>query len=210
MKLQCSRKMRGLRSPAESGYTIIELMIAAAIGLMVLTGGYAFLFFSLRAMGSVSAQTVLNQKGGNAIELIQTRVRFATFIFVNSSGDTLTLGIDDDYTADSDHNGRAYDDKDHYEQFKFVGVSSTNIQACATNQLIYISNTNSSVQRVLIPAGVRILPGFKVFSLTNNVAVIRFGIADPRASDQYQSIELQGSALSLNRPLNPGVVSILP
>jgi hypothetical protein len=192
-------------------YTIVEVMIASSLGLLVLAGAYSFLFFTLRAMSGVSAQSVMNQKGANALEMIQSRTRFATFMATSSSGDTLTLGFDDNYNVDSDGDGKTYNDRNHYEQFKFIGVSSTNVLACATNQLVYIPNTNSTYQRVLISGGVRILPGFKVFSTTNTViSVIRFGIADPKTLDQYQAIDLQGSAVSLNRLWNTNVITIAP
>jgi len=193
------------------GYTIIEVMIASTLGLMVLAAGYSFLFFTLRAMSGISAQSVMNQKGANALEFIESRARLATYMATSSSGNTLTLGFDDDPTRDTDGDAKTYDDRDHYEQFKFIGTSSTNVLACATNNLIYIPNTNSTYQRVLISGGVRNLPGFKVFSTTNSViTVVRFGIADPKTSDHYQAIDLQGSAVSLNRLWNTNVITIAP
>jgi len=193
------------------GYTIVEVMIASTLGLMVLAAGYSFLYFTLRAMSGVSAQSVMNQKGAGALEYIQSRARFATYMSTSASGNTLTLGFDDNYNVDSDGDGKTYDDKNHYEQFKFIGTNSTNVLACATNQLVYIPNTNSSYQRVLISSGVRNLPGFKVFSTANTViTVIRFGIADPKASDHYQAVDMQGSAVSLNRPLTKSVITIAP
>jgi len=193
------------------GYTIIEVMIASTLGLMVLAAGYSFLFFTLRAMSGISAQSVMNQKGANALEFIESRARLATYMATSSSGNTLTLGFDDDPTRDTDGDAKTYDDRDHYEHFKFIGTSSTNVLACATNNLIYIPNTNSTYQRVLISGGVRNLPGFKVFSTTNSViTVVRFGIADPKTSDHYQAIDLQGSAVSLNRLWNTNVITIAP
>jgi len=186
-------------------------MIASTLGLMVLAAGYSFLFFTLRAMSGISAQSVMNQKGANALEFIESRARLATYMATSSSGNTLTLGFDDDPTRDTDGDAKTYDDRDHYEQFKFIGTSSTNVLACATNNLIYIPNTNSTYQRVLISGGVRNLPGFKVFSTTNSViTVVRFGIADPKTSDHYQAIDLQGSAVSLNRLWNTNVITIAP
>jgi Tfp pilus assembly protein PilW len=206
-----STKAHGRRSAASTGYSLVEVLIASALGLLVLAGGYAFLFFALRAMAGVSTQTVLNQKGGNAIEFIQSRVRFATTNFASSSGNTLTLGFDNDCTRDSDGDGRPYDDRDRFEQFKFIGNNSTNIADCATNLLVYISNTNSGTQQILISGGVRNLPGYKVFFVTNNVIVlVRFGIVDPKASDHYQAIDLQASAISLNRFWNTNVINIMP
>lgn len=209
MRPGCTNILRRLQRAG--GYTIIEVMIASTLGLTVLAAGYSFLYFTLRAMSGVSAQSVMNQKGAGALEYIQSRARFATYMSTSSSGNTLTLGFDDNYNVDSDGDTKTYNDRDHYEQFKFIGTSSTNVLACATNQLVYIPNTNSTYQRVLISGGVRNLPGFKVFSTTNTViTVIRFGIADPKASDHYQAIDLQGSAVSLNRLWNTNVITIAP
>jgi prepilin-type N-terminal cleavage/methylation domain-containing protein len=200
------------RFAATSGFTIIELLVASAIGVLIVTGAYFFLIFSLRAMAGVSSQSVLTQTGGNTIEVIQKRVRFATTNFVSSTGNTLTLGFDDDPTVNADGIGRAYDDTTHFEQFKFIGVNSTNATDCKTNQLIYIANTNSTTRRVLISSGVRNLPGYKIFSsLTNSsLVIIRFGIADPSSIDHYQAIDLQGTGVSLNRLWTTNVISIYP
>jgi hypothetical protein len=205
-------RARGRRCFAGAGYTIMELMLAASISLLVLGAAYSFLFFALRALAGVSSQTVLNQKAGNALGFIQKRVRFATYLSADNSGNILTLGFDDDCSVDLDGDGKTYDDKNHYEQFKFVGINSTNVSDCATNQLVYISNTNTSGPQVLIAAGVRNLPGYKVFSITNNViTIIRFGVADPKTfRDHYQAIDLQGSSVSLNRPWTTNVIAIIP
>ena len=200
-----------LKRASASGYTIVEVMIASTLGLMVLAAGYSFLFFTLRAMSGVSSQSALNQKGASALEFIESRSRLATYMDTSTSGNTLTIGFDDDYTKDSDKDGKTYNDRDHYEQFQFIGSNSTNVLACATNQLIYIPNTNSTAQQVLISGGIRNLPGYKIFSTTNKViTVIRFGIVGSKVSDHYQAIDLQGSAVSLNRLWNTNVINIIP
>ena len=201
------------RLAARAGFTMIELIVAAAIGTLIVGGAYLFLIFSLRAMAGVSSQAVLTQKGGNAIEIIQKRVRFATTNFVSPSGNTLTLAFDDNPAVDSDGNGRAFDDRNHYEQFKFIGFSSTNAADCLTNKLVYIANTNTGTQQILISTGVRNLPGFKIFSTPvgyPTLVVIRFGVSDSSSINHYQAIDLQGTAVSLNRALNTSVISIYP
>src|SRR6185437_8062710 len=112
-----------------------------------LAAAYSFLYFTLRAISGISAQTVMNQKGAGALALIESRSRLATSMSADSAGNTLTMRFDDKYNADSDGDGKAYDDRDHYEQFKFIGTNPTNVLACASNQLVYISNTNSTAQR---------------------------------------------------------------
>jgi len=201
---------------SRSGVTLVEMLVAMAIGVLVVAGAMAFIYYAAYAVSGVTAQTLINQQAGNSIEFIQSRVRFATSISNDVSGNILTLGFDDNVALDTGSNGFptngiSWDDKDHFEQFKFIGVNSTNVSDCASNQLVYIPNTMSNVTRVLVPAGVRNLPGYKIFTMTNEViAIIRFGIADNYQTDKYQSIDVQGTGVSLNRPRTNNVLSIIP
>jgi prepilin-type N-terminal cleavage/methylation domain-containing protein len=201
---------------SRSGVTLVEMLVAMAIGVLVVAGAMAFIYYAAYAVSGVTAQTLINQQAGNSIEFIQSRVRFATSISNDVSGNILTLGFDDNVALDTGSNGFltngiSWDDKDHFEQFKFIGVNSTNVSDCASNQLVHIPNTISNVTRVLVPAGVRNLPGYKIFTMTNEViAIIRFGIADNYQTDKYQSIDVQGTGVSLNRPRTNNVLSIIP
>ena len=199
-----------------SGVTLVEMQVAMAIGVLVVAGAMAFIYYAAYAVSGVTAQTLINQQAGNSIEFIQSRVRFATSISNDVSGNILTLGFDDNVALDTASsgfptNGIPWDDKDHFEQFQFLGVNSTNVFNCASNQLVYIANTQSNSTKVLVPSGVRNLPGFKIFTMTNQViAIIRFGIADKYQTDKYQSIDIQGTGVSLNRPWTNNVLSIIP
>lgn len=212
-----SRKTSGGLFGHESGFTLAELMIGSSIGMLVAIGAMSFLYFSGRAASGVTAQTVINARAGNTIEFLQNHIRYATTNFTDTAGNTLTLGFDDDYTKDSSGDGKVYNDVDHYEQFKFNGVNSTNSAACASNSLVYlVYKTTNTTQtptstRTLIPTGVRNLPGSKIFSLTNStIVIIRFGIADSYAGDSYQAIDIQGTGVSLNRLWQTNVMAIIP
>jgi Tfp pilus assembly protein PilW len=190
----------------------MELMVASSIGLLVMAAAMGFAYFSGIYLSGITAQTGLNQKGGNAIEFIQTKARLATSVAVDPSGNTLTFGFDDDPAVDSDGDGKTYNDKDHFEQFKFVGTNGTS-STLSTNSLVYIymPKTGPTNQQVLIPAGVRNLPGFNIFSISNSTTVVvRFGITDGYLQDHYQSIDIQGTAVPLNRPAITNFISILP
>ena len=84
--------------------------------------------------------------------------------------------------------------------------------AAAQQNLVYINaNITATNQHVLISRGVRNLPAYKIFTLTNEVmTVVRFGIVDGNSRDGYQAIDIQGTALSLNRPSTVNIISILP
>lgn len=205
-------RLKAQQSRRTLAFTLVETMVASSIGIIVLAGGFLFLNTVIRSTAGVTSQTVLTQKGGNALEFMQSRIRYATSISNGPTGNTLTLGFDDDYNVDSNGDSITYNDQDHYEVFKFVGFNSTDYTKCGTNQLLYYTNKNSSSYRVLIPSGVRNLPGNSIFTVTNKViCVIRFGISDVYSRDGYQAIDIQGTGVSLNRPIQTNnVLSILP
>lgn len=208
MKLRSSAFRTSNRGPSGLAYTLIEVMVAGSIGLLVMGGAMSFLWFSGLGISGVTSQAMANQRAGNAIEFIQSRARLA--VSVDASSNVLTLGFDDDPTTDSDHDGIAYNDRDHYERFQFVGANGTSTGA-NTNSLIYIPNIARTNQRVLIPAGVRNLPGYNIFTIANGTTtVIRYGVVDGYGPDHFQSIDIQGTAVPLNRPRGTNFIAILP
>jgi Tfp pilus assembly protein PilW len=190
-------------------FTLVEIMISCAIGLLVVGGVMAFMWFCGLGVSGVGAQALCNQRAGNAAEFIQGRARFAISASNDHSGNVLTLAFDDDPTIDSDHDGITYDDRDHFERFQFIGINgATN---SANNSLVYIPDIRSSNRVVLIPAGVRNLPGYPIFSVTNAATtIVRFGIADGYSRDHFQSIDIQTTAVPLNRPRATNFIAILP
>lgn len=207
----CSPNAGQFQPGIKSGFTLVEALIAVGILALVVASAMPFIYFSARAISGVAAQVVINQKAGNAIEFMQSRIRFATSIAVDSTGNILTLGFDQDYNTDSDHDGIAYNDKDYFERFQFFSNNSTNSTACSTNKLVYYPNYTSSpnTSQTLISSGVRNLPGYKIFSVTNTViVVIRYGIVDSYAGDHYQAVDIQGTGVSLNRPFTNNILGI--
>ena len=193
-----------------AAFTLIELMVASAISVMVMAGAMTFLWFSGLGVSGVAAQALCNQQAGNAVEFIQTHARLAVCVSNDSSGNALTFGFDDNPAIDSNGDSITYNDKNHYERFQFIGVNGSRTNA-STNRLVYIPNINSSYQRKLIPAGVRNLPGSKIFTVTNGfIAIVRFGIVDSYKRDHYQSIDIQATAVPLNRPTTTNIVGIIP
>jgi len=200
---------RAARVRACHAYTLVEIVVASALGLLVIGGAMAFLWFCGLGVSGVSAQALSNQRGGNAAEFIQSRARFAINASNDLTGNILTLAFDDNPTNDSDKNGITYDDMNHFEQFQFIGVNSTN--NFAGNKLIYIPNTTNKNQVVLIPTGVRNLPGYPIFTVTNSATtIIRFGIVDGYGRDHFQSIDIQSMAVPLNRPRSTNIIATFP
>ena len=191
-------------------FTLMEVMVATGIGMFVMAGAMWFLWFSGLAVSGVSAQALTTQRAGNAIEFIQSRVRFAVSVTNDSAGNALTLGFDDDPATDSDHDGTAYNDQNHFERFKFIGLNGSATNS-STNQLIYIPDITKTGQQTLIPAGVRNLPGYRIFTVTNiSTTIVRFGVVDGYGRDHYQSIDVQATAVPLNRPSSTNFIAILP
>ena len=198
------------RPGIRSGFTVIELLVASSIGLLVMAGTMAFFQFANISLSGTTAQTLLNQQAGNTMEFIQSRVRYATSVSNDASGNVLTMSFDDNPAVDSDGDGTTYNDKDHYERFQFVGVNgSTN--TTSSNRLVYIPDITETNQRVFISAGVHNLPSYNIFTTTNTATVIvRFGIVDNYVRDHYQSIDIQATALCLNHPPLTNFVGIIP
>jgi Tfp pilus assembly protein PilW len=191
-------------------FTLVEVLIAGSIGLLVIGGVMAFMWFCGLGISGVTAQALSNQRAGNAAEFIQSRARFAVSASNDSSGNVLTLGFDDNPNADTDGNGNPYDDRDHFERFQFIGLNGSATNS-TTNSLIYIPNIRNTNQQVLIPTGVRNLPGYKIFTVTNSATtILRFGVVDGYGPDHFQSIDIQTTAVPLNRPATTNVIAILP
>lgn len=194
---------------ATAAFSLMEVMIASAISLLVIAGVMIFFWFSSYSASGVVSQALLNQQAGNALEVIQSRARLAVCVSNDSTGNALTLGFDDNPTVDSDGDGIPYNDKDHFERFQFIGLNS--VTNASTNYLVYIPNISNAFRQVLIPQGVRNLPGYKIFTVTNGATtIIRFGIVDAYKADRYQAIDIQGTAVAYNRPASTNVISILP
>ena len=212
MKLpdRCSAQIRGWRLGARTGFSLVEVMVASSILLVVVGGAMTFMNFAGVSVSGITTQNIASGQAANALEWIQNRTRLATSMSINPSGNALTLGIDEDYTKDLDGDGKTYNDQNHFERFVFEGVNSTNVAACSSNRLVYISNVAFNSTQMLVPKKVRNLPLSNIFTKTNGVtAVIRFGIVDDNRRDYYQAVEIQGLAVSLNR-YTTNFISILP
>jgi prepilin-type N-terminal cleavage/methylation domain-containing protein len=59
----------------DSGFTLIELMVSAAIGTVILLVAYSLLDSSVRAFGSSEARTEVAQRGRLAMDLVTQRLR---------------------------------------------------------------------------------------------------------------------------------------
>jgi len=196
----CQRQNDG----GQGAFSLIEVMFSTAIGVFVIAAFAFYIKAEAPFVSSITQQTAMNGQAANALEMIQSRVRLATLISNSPDGATLTLGFDDDPNTDTNGDGDPYDDTDHFEQFQ---IQSAN----GTNTLIYIPLTTATNTQVIVPCGVCTLPGLPYFSVSNRAFVyINFAVIDLNPNDYYQTVDIQGRGVSLNRMATTNGISILP
>ena len=209
MKLleRCSNDAKRKRA----AFTLLELLVASSCAALLIAGGLVFMNFAQVSVLGIAAQATVSSSAARAIAFMQSRIRFATSVTADTAGNTLTLGFDDDYKVDSDNDGLAFNDQNHYETFGLSGTNVTNSATASSNRLIYTPKVGANRNSVLVPFGVRNLPGLKIFTIANlNTAIIRFGVVDPSSQDRFQSIDVQATGVSLNRPASSTVIAVTP
>lgn len=185
---------------ARAAFTQPELLVATAIAMFVMSGFFVFSDFAGRSLAGITRQNLLNQKAGYAADYIVSRVRLATFVTNDASGNTLLLAFDDDVNTDSDADGLRGNDRDHWELFQFQNGDGSDTTA-VNNKLIYKANTNATASTTLINANVRKLPGVPVFTITNQASVlINYRMLDSGMGERSQTIEIRTQAVRRNRP----------
>ena len=196
------------RSGRPRGFTLVEMMFALGISGLVVTAVCTFMVMAARSMSGTVTQTALNTDAASASDFIFSRIRLATFVTNDPSGNRLVLGFDDNRTTDSDGDGKDYNDHTRYESFEFrTGTAGTT----ASNTLVYRPNLASSAERLLVHSPVRALPNTKVFATTNVATVlVSFGMLDSYAYDHYQACEIRGVMVSRNRSAATTNIDILP
>lgn len=194
-----------------SAFTLVEVLVASSIAGIILASALVFMNFARVSISGIAAQAMISDSASNAVMDMRNRIRVATSTVVDSAGNTLTLGFDDNYQTDSDGDGSAYNDKDHYETFQFTGTNGTNWAGAASNRLIYTPRVGVAGSNVVIPFGVRNLPGQQIFSMPYaGRVVIRFGVVDFAARDRFQSIEIQATGVSMNRTASKNFIAVIP
>lgn len=192
-------------------FTLLEVLVASSCAVLIIACVFVFMNFARVAVSGIMAQTMVSNTAAHAIAFIQSRIRLATSVKTDVSGNTLTLGFDDNYNVDSNSDGLPYNDQDHYETVQFTGTNGTNSANSSSNRLIYTPKVGVSGNSILVPFGVRNLPGLNIFSLGSpNTVILRFGVVDSGTRDRFQSIDIQSTGVSLNRPASSSVIGITP
>lgn len=86
------------RNRSRRGFTLIEMMVAAAIGFLVLAGGVSVYLFSMRSFVSMANYSDLNEKSRYASDLISRDIRSCTSV-VSATTNQLVLSEPDGSTA---------------------------------------------------------------------------------------------------------------
>jgi hypothetical protein len=185
-------------------------MMALGIAMLLIAGATTFIAMASRTVSAITSQTFLNDRVSHASAFIFSRVRLATSSSTDPSGTTLTLGFDDDYKKDTDDDKNLYNDRDHFEIFQFVNGDG-NDTTLADNQLLYKPRSDQPETNVLLPSGVRQLPGWNIFAVTNSATILlHFGVADAYENDRYQACDIQTVLVPRNRPIATNMITILP
>ena len=207
MKRHTSQPAPGATRRRTSAFTLVEMLMATGVTGLILGVALVFTTFASVNISGITSQSNLNDKAANALQMIQDHARVATLVSNNASGTILTLGFDNDYLVDSDGDTIAYNDANRFETFAIVGTSTDILNS--TNKLVF-TNTNG-VSNTLVSQGVVNFPGNKYFLVTNKAtALIRFSVVDNFSLDRYQTVDIQSTAVLLNRRSTTNLIAILP
>ena len=203
MKLQ---SMPPANSRGSAGFSMIEAMIAFGIIGFAVAAMVVFTEMTTRSLASVNQQTLSNQKAGQFATFITQRVRLANFMTNNANNTEILLAFDDDTSTDSDSDGSAFNDRDHFELFQFSdGDDNTNTYA--DNMILFKPNTNQSTVVKLVSGGVKYLPNTNLFVMadhppgtTNGFRTlhVNIGFHHQEGGNRTQTIEVRTSAFRRN------------
>jgi Tfp pilus assembly protein PilW len=80
------------------GFTLIEMMVAAAVGFLVLGSGVSVYLFSIRSFASMANYSDLNEKSRYASDMISRDIRSCTSV-TSASANQLALNYPDHSTT---------------------------------------------------------------------------------------------------------------
>lgn len=184
----------------ETAFTLVEIMISTTIVVMAMGAALVFTESVNRSLANISTQSKISADVAGAAGFLAQRIRVATFASVSTNGNILYLAFDDNLSTDSNTNGNKYDDRDHYESFKFQSIDGS--EATLTdNQFIYTPKTNETNVVILLPGNFRKITGTNLFSLdqSNRVVNVNFGALDKADGRRSQTIEIRTSFVRRNR-----------
>ena len=182
-----------------AGFSITELTLGLALGALVIGAVLVFTEGASRTLVSLTSQSSHNQFAGNGTEFMIQRIRAANTARVDTAGMTLTLGFDDNPDSDSNGDKVKWNDRDHFEEFRFVDDDNS-LTTLKDNRINYRADTAISNSTTIVPAETRKLSGQPIFSVLNNsTVVITFGLLSTNASPFSQAIEIRTIAMLRNR-----------
>lgn len=191
-------------------FTLVELMMAVGIASIVIAMTTTFIVMAAKGISGIAKQSKINDEASYTSEFVFKRIRYATSTMIDGSGNTLTLGFDDNCEVDSNNDKKTYNDQDHYEILQFVNGDG-NDATTADNQLIY-TNGLTHERLVLISSYISKFPNQPVFSIrTNSAAVyVRYGLTDDNANDGHQHVDIQSRFVPRNRMDASSTIMIVP
>jgi type II secretory pathway pseudopilin PulG len=94
--MECTATWTKRRRQSSSGMTLVELMISAGIGGIVVSAVASLMFFSARSFAAMGNYVDLDQKSRNALDRMEREVRQANSVnalVTNSSGYATTFAL---------------------------------------------------------------------------------------------------------------------
>ncbi len=188
-----------------AAFTLVELMVAMGVAAIVLGSVAAFSITGMRTVEHIATQATITQNIGETHGLLSENIRSAVGMAVADSGNQLNLAFDDNPAADSNGDGIPYNDTNRTARFNFLNGDG-NDSTTTNNSFVFIRDTSLINQvKVLLPDGVRKLPGLPVFATvgTNGMLRINLGVLDnaggkQTGGKQTQTIELKTTMILRN------------
>jgi Tfp pilus assembly protein PilW len=183
------RAARGLgpRPLSKRAFTLVEIMIGATLGSMVLAGVLTTFLMLGRSGANAAAYSVMESQSRRALEELSQDLRMASDVTWNSST-SITLLVPDNYvSADLTHNNRvtyAYDSTTKYFYRRPGTVTSTsaatnlikNVSSFAYSRFDRVDNASTSnvtTKRIQVSMVVR-TANVTVVGATNNILSASF------------------------------------
>jgi prepilin-type N-terminal cleavage/methylation domain-containing protein len=182
-----------------SAFTVTELLVAVAIASVILAAVSVFFTTGMRTVQQIATQAIATRGLAETQARLGENVRAAISLTVANNGNHLTLAFDENPAADSNGDGDPYNDTNRVARFEFRNGDGRDATT-TNNSLVLIPNTTLTNEfRVLLPAGVRKLPGLPVFTLAStNRVQINLGTVDNVGNSKTQNAEMKATLVRRN------------
>jgi len=147
----------------QDGFTIIELMVVLVILLIVISLGYMFFDFGIRAFNRGEQRAIAQQATRTASSFISSEMRYASHITINPPA------ID---TSDDDYSYIYQNGQSVYFQDKDKSIPARILLDSSADQIAYSITFNEDLVDPTHPVIEYILEAENIYTLTSNVFIL--------------------------------------